>query len=425
MPQEIDINESVIKIELNVLIENEYVKFEEDTLVFKNLTFENKKIKIHDDSLFFNSQKIENFKYTHTHASIMNLNIKFENCTIKQDVTIQGFLRHDLIFQECSISTVIFDKIKEPHLEAIIGNIKFHNCKKIETLQIQNCIFRGKFYINPQYSQDTENTEPLIITNIGIKDSIFENNFKLHNCEVKNFIIYDTDFMKKADFFKSKLDIQGKDLLEFKGINFYDLALFGDTKFEKFVQFKYVTFQGYSHFRKAKFKDGLDLEYANIEKEMNFFGISINSKSTQTTQETYRIIKYQLNKVGSIIDANKYYARELHEKWRSLKLWSKDFFDWWVFLFHLGSSNHSRWWFLPVLWIFVVGTGTAYLINRDIYDNLKMIFTWCFLEDTFRYMSITSTEYIKDHPIIFFFNKVSLGYLYYQFLTAIRKDTRQ
>ena len=34
-------------------------------------------------------------------------------------------------------------------------------------------------------------------------------------------------------------------------------------------------------------------------------------------------------------------------------------------------------------------------------------------------------EKLKDKPFIFFLNKVSLGYLYYQFLTAVRKDTRK
>lgn len=60
------------------------------------------------------------------------------------------------------------------------------------------------------------------------------------------------------------------------------MALFGDTKFKQLLQFKYVTFKGYSHFRSAVFYQGFDLEYANIEKEMNFFNIKeLDSKNSK------------------------------------------------------------------------------------------------------------------------------------------------
>lgn len=41
-------------------------------------------------------------------------------------------------------------------------------------------------------------------------------------------------------------------------------------------------------------------------------------------------------------------------------------------------------------------------------------------------MSIVNLdECIKLNPLIFLFNKVGLGYLYYQFLMSVRKDTRK
>lgn len=427
MPQEAH-EESTIIVNGETLNANESIKLEDDTLIFKGIPF-TEKIKIYNGNLDINNQSIsylsQQINGKTNKIGIREKAIIFEDCKFQEDLTVMGFVRKNISFKKCTISTITFKNIKdENNSDALRGKIEFYNCKQIDTLEVSDCIFRGKFYVNHQYSQDSEELPPLLITNFCIKDSVFENNFKLHNCDVQNFKINDTDFMKKADFYCSHLNSEDN-LLLFKGINFYDLALFGETKFKKFAQFKYVTFQGYSHFRKAQFEDGLDLEYANIEKEMNFFGIKINPKSTKTTQETYRIIKYQLNKVGNIIDANKYYSKELHEKWRSLKLCSKDFFDWWVFLFHLGSSNHSRWWFLSFLWICFTGATTAYLLDQEIYDSFNTVFSWCFLEDSVKYMSITSIETIKNYPIVFFFNKVSLGYFYYQLLTAIRKDTRQ
>jgi len=38
-----------------------------------------------------------------------------------------------------------------------------------------------------------------------VKDSNFNQNFKLHNCNIKNIQIKDTDFEKNADFFKTEI----------------------------------------------------------------------------------------------------------------------------------------------------------------------------------------------------------------------------
>jgi hypothetical protein len=43
----------------------------------------------------------------------------------------------------------------------------------------------------------------------------------------------------------------------------------------------------------------------------------------------------------------------------------------------------------------------------------------------FSFLQPKDLEKLKDKPFILFINKLSLGYLYYQFLTAVRKDTRK
>lgn len=311
-------------------------------------------------------------------------------------------------------------------LDSKFKQIKFVNCVfandvgidcDLDHLSIENCCFEGKCYINKQYGTDEK---LLKLKSLVIKETVFHSNFKLHNCEVENFVLRDVDFEKNADFFKTKF-LTTSDVV-FHAVNFRGLALFGDTVFKEHVLFEYVTFEGYTHFRKADFQKGLNLEYANIEKEMNFFGVQgldrAESKAS-TTRETYRIIKYQLQKVGNIIDSNKYHALELVKRNDEVCCRPAEGFkasaDCLVLGLHKLSSNHSTSWPLALFWIFLVGVIT----NNAVCDTY-------FGQDFYRFSSLlTSLQDFGDDYFVFILNKVVLGYLYYQFLTAVRKDTRK
>ena len=85
-----------------------------------------------------------------------------------------------------------------------------------------------------------------------------------------------------------------------------------------------------------------------------------------------------------------------------------------VLFIHKLSSNHSSNWFLALFWIFVVSLITSWSLDSITVDNF------------FKYINILSK--IEDFNCSYMamtLNKVSLGYLYYQFLTAVRKDTRK
>lgn len=328
----------------------------------------------------------------------------------------------NILFDDISIP---FYATLEKELSNGIKNIEIINCvfekdvfinKEFNNLSIKKCCCEGKFYINNQYNNPDE---VIKIDTLIIEDTKFHANFKLHNSEIKNFILKDTDFEKNADFFRTKF-LTTEDIV-FHTINFRALALFGDTVFNEHLLFKYVTFQGYSHFRQAEFKKGLNLEYANIEKEMNFFGIEgleQNPSVENTTQETYRIVKYQLQKVGNIIDSNKYHALELEKKREevcalSCKSWNK-LADCIVLNIHKLSSNYSINWFLALGWILFVGIVSNYLVKGFV--DIEF----------YKYSSLlTSVGNFCDIYWLFVLNKIVLGYLYYQFVTAIRKDTRK
>ena len=288
----------------------------------------------------------------------------------------------------------------------------------VTSIVIKDCSFESKLYINKQSSN---NNSQMMIDEISIKESNCKGNFKLHNCKINSFGIVDTNFYENADFFKSTIKSGDKDtIIQFKAINFKKLALFGEVEFYSFTLFKYVTFMGYVHFRNATFREGVDLDYVNIEKQINFHGVhGLDNKisKNKTSQETYRIIKHQLRSVGNAIDSNRYHALELEKKRKNTPVFSLEYP---VYQLHWLSSKHSQNWLYPLFWIFVTGIITTCYLNY-----FGCTFKHHFFVEVFDYMSIVNAnDCIKNNPIIFILNKISLGYLYYQFLTVVRKDTK-
>ncbi len=313
-----------------------------------------------------------------------------------------------------------------------IKNITFNQCKfnedfyiksNLTSLKLYNCIFEERCYINNQYEK---NTAQIHLSNIDIKKTVFKKNFKLHNTLIDCFCILDTDFFKNADFFKSIFINGNKNKVLFNTINFHELALFEEAVFKKKLQFKYVTFKGYAHFRSTTFEYGLDLEYANIEEEMNFFDIKqldTNQSIKSTSQETYRIVKHQLLKVGNIIESNKYHALELKKRQSTIcKEHSsiQSFLDCIILLINNITSQYSRDWALAIMWIFIIGVATTYFLEKDIY-NFNNIMQYISILNPFEAFKVND----KISYLVVMFNKISLGYLYYQVITSIRKDTKK
>lgn len=189
---------------------------------------------------------------------------------------------------------------------------------------------------------------------------------------------------------------------------------------------------------------------------MNFHGIEgldTISEDNNTSQETYRILKYNCARIGNIIDANKYHALELQKRKEEIDKYIKKRFnqivlcitdvkeyngsisEWIVFQINWYSSKFGTSWILSLYWIFFVGFITALCMHCETAHYVVEHPSVFLLEEQHygqraikaiaKYMSIVHYETLKDYPIIFLLNKVTLGYLYYQFLTAIRKDTRK
>jgi len=64
--------------------------------------------------------------------------------------------------------------------------------------------------------------------------------------------------------------------------------------------------------------------------------------------------------------------------------------------------------------MFVVGLITSFILLGEV--------SWSCIA---KYATIVTYDDLKDHPKLFLLNKISLGFLYYQFILAVRKNTRK
>ena len=260
----------------------------------------------------------------------------------------------------------------------------------------------------------------LEIVNLNISSSIFEKDFSFYNVIIKNAEIKDCDFNSLSEFIDSKFS----DKFNFNEITYKGFTLFDNCTFNTKAEFGYIIFEKVTSFRNSIFNKGINLEYTSNDKDVNFYGVKgLDSKISKqnTSQETYRIIKNQFEKLNNKIEANKYHALEMeqHRKsvWKNIfkcNSFFESLSDGIISLVHWISSNHSSSWIRALVWIFVVSLITSWSLDSITVDNF------------FKYINILSKiEDFKDSYIAMTLNKVSLGYLYYQFLTAVRKDTRK
>ena len=373
---------------------NEFKKINSNNTEYPFLVFEN---------CVFKDFEVANYK-----KELHFINCIFENITLKN--------RFDnIIFEDCTINDKFiitnYLSLKDQKLSAGNNVIIFNRGSISEFLIYGASNFEHSLYINHNSQNKLE------IVNLNISSCIFEKDFSFHNVIIKNAEIKDCDFNSLSEF----IDSEFIEKFDFQEITYKGFTLFDDCTFNTKAEFKYIIFEKFTSFRGSKFNKGIDLEYTSSDKEINFYGIEISDKNS-TSQETYRIIKNQFEKLNNKIEANKYHALEMeqHRKsiWKSIFNDCNSFLkllpDGIVLLIHKLSSNHSSDWFLALFWIFVISLITSWSLDSVTVNNF------------FKYINILlKIEDFNNSYIAMTLNKVSLGYLYYQFLTAVRKDTRK
>lgn len=393
-----------------------HIEHNDNSTTFRNIEFEN--ISIITETIIINYENGSRTFPMRNHQDTKKT-ICFADCVFL-NVNFLGDIKHNFMFIGCSFENLKFEQVS--------GSIDstdafyFDFCT-FDRIDIINCFFKPRFYINPKHKDDKRNFTCKIAA-LNIQDTVFEKNFKLHECEIEHIELNNVDFEKNADFYLTQF-IQKKPL-KFKALNFRGLSLFGECVFNAKLILEYVTFEKLTHFREATFKMGIDLDKTNIEKDMNFYGTKgLDTKKSfeNTSQETYRIIKNSFMKVGNTIESNKYHSLELEKKKIDLCSFStfksfRKFQEFLVFEVHYLVSGHSRHWILPLFWIAIVGFYTALAFDMTSISN--------YVNNAFKYMAIVDfDDSLKKMPWLYLLNKAILGYLYYQFVTSVRKDTRK
>jgi hypothetical protein len=424
---------------ISKLIKNNEQQYFTNINNFRNLTSE---VILDDDNIAIDRIEAVSFRECKfvglgSEPIIGSDNIKwmnFNDCKFQSNIK-QIFVRYSKSIEEIEFVTCDFQRIAFPESTKENKFIDFNLYGgSIDSLDISNQNIYNKLYLN---KQSWQNNEELEIQNLTICNSKFYENFKLHNSKVKNISLVDTDFEKQCDFYKTHFsqgenhDIEDK-AIYFTALNIKGLALFGSCTFEEKIYFNYITFEDVSHFKNTTFNKGLDLENTNIKNEINFYAIEIIDKQN-TSQETYRTIKHHFEKLGNVIEANKYFALELEQKRQNLKKEEGNWKERWVFNLHNLSSKHSTDWFRALCLICSVGLITVGIVNFEIIIKIvfhpslfKSDYLLNFMIEFFQYLSIINiNDKLKDNPFAFIINKVLLGYLYYQFIISVRKDTKR
>ena len=399
------------KQDINICIKDEFINFREINQEIKEIVKEIGKI---------NSRYLVKFIFEKCDVKFWNedinldlhINFKDSNISISvQDIELDEIYLLSRNFNNCIFKKLsLLSNVKTLHIDLRLNNI--------ELLQFVGITMTDNG-INKIDINDTH------IEQVTIKDSAFKRDFTIYSSKIDSIEIKNVDFESLSEFnevtFRNKFD--------FKEISYKGYALFDRCVFNTKAEFEYIIFEKFTFFRKSEFKSGLSLDITSCDKEINFFGArgldSIDSKNN-TSQETYRIIKNNFEKIGNKIEANKYHSLELASKRIELEKnkW-KNIGDYIVFKLHYISSNHSTNWVLALLWIILVGLLTTIFLHsnavKELFINPCKVFDYLC-----KYIYIGNMDdELRRNSLVFLFNKASLGYLYYQFLTAVRKDTRK
>ncbi|MDX4065499.1 hypothetical protein Q6A91_05625 [Aliarcobacter skirrowii] len=399
-----------------------------NTFIEKYSKIENKEIKI--ERVHFPTSKETPFLFSQVLEKLSPNTILLSECRFYDNTIITSYEQNKFTLQQLKVVNTFVEG------ELYITNVKFDNIYitdcNIPSLKIQMSLIEN---LNIFGNKENER----FIRNINIAGSKISNFFKFQDLELETLYLNDTSI--KNTILKNLL-IKNQFNLE-------------NTTFETRLDFYNV-----------EYKNTINLESAKIPDETNFEEFKFDIDLKTISRKTARQIKHSFEKIGNKIDANKFHSIELNARENELK---KNFYinlenllSFLVFFFHGLTSRHSRDFLLPLLWIISVSMYTyiGFTIEKIFGFNILFIFLFfhiilflivfwinykylvaitsiCIAILFFRFMGLDfSSENIlkftnilnqkifeEKFSLVLFVNKILLGYLYYQFITAVRKDT--
>ena len=392
------------KHDIKICIKEEFINFREINQETKEIVKEIGKI---------NSRYLVKFIFEKCDVKFWNedinlyrhINFKDSNVNINvQDIELDEIYLLSLNFNNCTFENLrLLSNVKTLHIDLRLNNIKL--LWFVGITMTDNGI--NKIDIN-----DTH------IEQVIIKDSAFKRDFTIYRSKIDSIEIKNVDFESLSEF--NEVTFQNK--FDFKEISYKGYALFDKCIFNAKAEFEYIIFEKFTSFRKSEFKSGLNLDITSCDKEINFFGTrgldSTDSKNN-TSQETYRIIKNNFEKIGNKIEANKYHSLELERKRVDIEenKW-KNIGDYIVFKLHYISSNHSTNWVLALLWIILVGFLTIIFLHLNVVKELfinpcsfKIEHFYKIFDNLWKYIYIGNMDdELKRNSVLSIFNSCKKRY---------------
>lgn len=295
--------------------------------------------------------------------------------------------------------------------------------------------------------------------------SVFDKNFRLHNCCVENLILKNATFNALADFWLSKFT----KAVTFYKTDFNQTSVFSMATFYENVLFTYALFGGKAIFARTKFKKGIDLSQTIISGSLQLFDLHFNFKKYEAIYvgaddktyqnyidrdaiiplenkvHTFQVLKKAFEDIGNYSDS----ILMLREEKRTLKKLVKHKLkdknpdtnkgDKWILRLN-RLSNHYRSDFRNGIW-FTIGVTIVFgLLTLVFTEEFQRHFCWgCeFDKDTFtkgvkflfnflnpaRRITYLDNFDLKFYGIAYLFDflgRIAVGYGFYQTVQAFRK----
>jgi hypothetical protein len=364
------------------------------------------------------------------HERKFNKNDYFTDCTFNNMVFIenQKNFSGDKLFNKCKFPKYIFPRNKDIDAPNInISNTTFKNSFGLVENEIHHILITDTIFKEPIFIDDKLKINFLRLHNCILEDGFLINNkYSNHMFSIKRLSLFECNI--KGSFIARDCKIENLDL---ENSIFNNITIFENTTFENDVNFKFTTFGKLASFKNACFKKTLNLEDSIFKEEANF----LEMNGDLANRETARIIKNFFERENNIIEANRFYAKEMKKRENELdkeiknKKNLKTFMDYIVFKLHGISSNHSQNWLLPLFWIFAVSffyivfdTKLNFIesILYNITIKANLLNEMANLINPFSIM--TKGETLTFGLLIF---KIIIAYFIYQFIISIRQNTRR
>lgn len=285
-------------------------------------------------------------------------NVVYQQCRFHNSVSAAGTENDDERFQltHQQFNNCHFDKelafeyidAKEPifaNSDELRSNIK--------KLKVYHSNFEKGFVLNDY-----------IIESAYFENSVFDEKFEFKYNRVNAFEIDDCNFKKIADFFESTFEKFKIHKSIFDNFTGFELCQFGkeiDPKNRDYIAlFEYVTFSNFVNFRNTHFYSGLDIDNINLKDSPNFLNTEIGFSNT--TRETFRIVKNSFDKIGNHIDANHFFALEMRKHKEDLLKEDGKKTEKLVFWFNESISEFGQNYLRPIC-IFVALSLLFYLLS--------------------------------------------------------------